>query len=275
MLLLLPQVMRADAMDDLLNFFYTYAVPLPPEESGLDPEWVSPYSGLMVQGRMEVTSVAGAPLEVKLSAANNGNVFKLDPAGNLVGIAQDGTKNNVKTVDGSVTRVNNSMADAVWVRWEDCKMDVKLCQELYDLPLRVQIDTSNEPENPTEEIWLQPGQGINTENNATEAGQNILDVRPHIQQGQQIINRTGYNAVYNVGSTHLSPAIPKPYALGGGTFQLDWTVLGHWVGIGRGVMVGLIGLYTYLSAKQMIADAISHHKMSESARTTKISTSAL
>jgi len=270
---------RADyTVNDLVNFFLFYAgqesssIPSNYQYTGLSV--ATPNGPIDVRGTVSMSTetgqnvvalASGSEIITKFSNAGNDNKVKLDDAFNKIAIAQDGTKNNVKTINGSETRVNNTMADAVWVRWEDCKMDVKICQELYDEPLRVKMEAESYAQ-----IGLVPAHESLTGDNFS--GQEIQDRVSQIADGVSLLGVNDFESAPTLGSSATSPAIALTGRLSGKSFVFDWTPFASVVSTFRAFCAILVGCAFVVTARATIADALTHHKMSQEARTIKTPT---
>jgi len=258
--------MRAQSqatIDDLYNFFLSYGT----DNGNYDP---TNYSGVLVRSVEGGLFIGGGTIDLQANAQVGlnpaQNAVKIEQGGvyNTIQIDQNGTKNNVKTVNGSVTKVNNTMEDAVWVRWEDCKMDVKLCQETYDNPLRVKLDDGG-----TEgEIPLIPS---HTEmvGNSDFSGQTITDRAYHIQSASTFLNVNEFTAAPSLSSTATAPALALVGRLEGKSLVMDWTPFGSTINAFRDFCSAIVACVTLITARNMIGNALTYHKMSAEARTLK------
>jgi len=282
-------------IDDLYNFFLSYGT----DNGSYDP---TNYSGVLVRTQ------PGLPMEVQgavtqgagdwnVGIRTNQNTVKLEQGGiyntvqldqngtkNQIQIAQDGTKNNVKTIAGSVTTVDNEMDNAVWVRWEDCAMSVRICQEGSEQPLRMTYDTSGEipfyPDEQTkdrsEEI-LGPYDSITSGNNATEETLATMhDVTDHIAGGLAMIGTLSGTPINPPGvSTSInSPTVQLSLRRGSQVnVGYSWSRISGIAVVIRQLLVGIVGWFTYWSAKTMIVGALVGTKMSEEARKVRAASS--
>jgi len=281
-------------IDDLYNFFLSYGT----QDGSYDP---TNYSGVLVRSVEGGLFIGGgtidlhADAQVGIKASQNAvkieqggiyNTVQLDQNGtkNQIQIAQDGTKNNVKSIAGSVTTVDNTMANAVWVRWEDCAMSVRICQEGSEQPLRTTYDTSGEtpfyPDEQTkdrsEEI-LGPYDSITSGNNATEETLATMhDVTEHVSGGLAIIGSLSGTPVNppSVSTSVSSPTVQLNLRRGTQiSVGYSWSRITGIAGVIRQLLVGIVGWFTYWSAKTMIVGALVGTKMSEEARKVRATSS--
>jgi len=264
-------------IDDVYNFLLTYGT-----DNG---EFTADYNnGILVRSGtpLEITgtvTLGGGPFDNTVGIAPDMNTVKLDQNGvsNQIQIAQDGTKNNVKTIAGSTTTVDNTADNAVWVRWQGCQMSVKICQQGSDAPLRMTYDTSAEspfyPSFQTQygsEDILSPYQDITENNNATaETVATMHDVSEHVAGGLAIIgNLSGVpETAPSISSSVNSPTVQLNLRRGTQvTVGYSWSRIAVISGLIRQLLVGIVGWFTYWSAKQMIVGALVGTKMSEDAR---------
>jgi len=282
-------------IQDIYDFLLSYGT----DNGSYDATY---YSGILVRTQagqpMEVTgAVTQGAGDWNVGFRTNQNTVKLEQGGiyntvqldqngtkNQIQIAQDGTKNNVKSIAGSVTTVDNTMANAVWVRWEDCAMSVRICQEGSEQPLRTTYDTSGEtpfyPDEQTkdrsEEI-LGPYDSITSGNNATEETLATMhDVTEHVSGGLAMIGSLSGTPVNppSVSTSVNSPTVQLNLRRGTQiSVGYSWSRITGIAGVIRQLLVGIVGWFTYWSAKTMIVGALVGTKMSEEARKVRATSS--
>jgi len=270
-------------IEDIYNFLLNYGTAEGEYTPGANNGILVRFDNTITLG--ETARIGINPYENTVQLANDAKIkIEQDGDANKIQIAQDGTKNNVKTITGSVTTVDNEMANAVWVRWEDCAMSVRICQEGSEQPLRTTYDISGEtpfyPDEQTkdrsEEI-LGPYDSIISGNNATEETLATMhDVTEHVSGGLAIIgslsgtpiNPPGVSTSVNSPTVQLNLRRGTQVSVG-----YSWSRITGIAGVIRQLLVGLVGWFTYWSAKTMIVGALVGTKMSEEARKVRATSS--